>query len=84
MHRHPKRQTKPLVSGLYSFIYSSNLTQAQLDLQDQLEPTTTDLITQPLFNNSPDLFLEAMDQDQPKTNSEQIELFFRKNARLLE
>ena len=36
------------------------MTQAQLDLQKQLEQTNkTDLTTQPLFNDSP--VLEAMD-----------------------
>ena len=49
------------------------MTEAQLDLQHQLEQTITDLITQPLFNDSPVLFLQAMDQDQPNTISEQIE-----------
>ena len=48
------------------------MTQAQIN-QNQPEQNTTDLIAQPLFNDSPDLFLEAMDQGQPTTNSEQIE-----------
>ena len=43
---------------------------AQLDIQNlpnQLEQqtTNTDLTTQPLYNDSPVLFLEAMDQDPP-------------------
>ena len=37
------------------------------------EQTTFDFLTQPLLNDSPVLFLEPMDQDQPPTNSEQIE-----------
>ena len=38
------------------------MTQAQLDLQNQLEQTSSDLTTQPLFNDSPVLFLEPIDQ----------------------
>ena len=48
------------------------MTQAQLDLQNQLEQTeNTDLTTQPLFNDSPVLFLDAMDQTPSVANSEQ-------------
>ena len=45
--------------------------QAQLDLQTQLEQTSSDLTTHPLFNDSPILFLETMVQNQtpPNTNS---------------
>ena len=46
---------------------------AQRVFQNQLEQTTTDVNTQPLFNGSPYLVLEAMDQDQPAPNSERIE-----------
>ena len=38
------------------------MTQAQLDLQTQLEQTPSDLTTQPLSNDSPILFLEPIDQ----------------------
>ena len=37
------------------------MTQAQIDLQTQLEQTSSDLTTQPLFNDSPILFLELFD-----------------------
>ena len=50
-----------------------NMTQAQIDLRNRPVQNTADLITQPLFNYSLDLFLEAMDQDQPFTNSDQLE-----------
>ena len=49
------------------------MTQAQLDLPNQLEQTTTDLITQTLFNNSPVPFFEALAQDHPNAISEQFE-----------
>ena len=48
------------------------MTQAQLDLQTQLEQTSTDLTTQPLFNDSPVLFLESVEQVNAHP-SEQIE-----------
>ena len=38
------------------------MTQAQVDLQTQLEQTSSDLTTHPLFNDSPVLSLENMDQ----------------------
>ena len=44
------------------------ITQAQIDFQTQLEHTSSDLTTLPLFNDSPVLFLETMDQTQTKTN----------------
>ena len=44
------------------------MTQAQIDLQTQLEQTSSDRTTHPLFNDSPVLFLENMDQTQPNTN----------------
>ena len=49
------------------------MTQAHLDLQ--LEPSSSDLATQPLFNDSPVLFLEPIDQvnAQPSEKVEQIE-----------
>ena len=47
------------------------MTQAQNDPQTQ--QTTVDLLTQPIITDSPVLFLEAIDQNQPATHSEQIE-----------
>ena len=49
------------------------MTQAHLDLQ--LEPSSSDLTTQPLFNDSPVLFLENIDQvnAHPSEEDEQIE-----------
>ena len=49
------------------------MTQAHLDLQ--LEPPSSDLTTQPLFNDSPVLFLETIDQvnAHPSEEIEQIE-----------
>ena len=44
------------------------MTQAQKDLQTQLEQTPSDLTTHPLFNDSPVVFLETMDQTQTNTN----------------
>ena len=44
------------------------MTQAQLDLQTQLEQTSSDLTTHPLFNDSPVLFFETLDQTQTNTN----------------
>ena len=38
------------------------MTQAQLDIQTRLEQIPSDLTTQPLFKESPDLFLESNDQ----------------------
>ena len=51
------------------------MTQAQIDLQQQLEQASSDLATQPLFNDSPVLFLETSDQvnDHPQEQTEQIE-----------
>ena len=49
------------------------MTQKQIDLQNQPQKNTTDFLTQPLFNISPVRFFEASDQDQPTTNSEQID-----------
>ena len=49
------------------------MTQAQLELQNQLEQSTNVLTTQLHFNDSPILFSEAMNQDQSTTTNEQIE-----------
>ena len=48
------------------------MTQSQLDLQTQLEQTSSDLTTQPLFNDSPILFLDPLDL-VPSRTSEQVE-----------
>ena len=54
------------------------MTQAQLDLQNQLEQTkNTDLTTQPLFSDSPVLFLEVMDQAPSLVNTEKYLLNIR-------
>ena len=47
------------------------MTQAQLDRQTQLEQTSSDLTTHPLFRDYPIPFLATMDQNQtqPRTNS---------------
>ena len=47
----------------FSLFYKNfKITEAQPDLQTQLEQTFSDLTTQPLFNDSPVLFLEPIDQ----------------------
>ena len=49
------------------------MTQAQIDLQTQLEQaTSTDLITRPLSNDSPVLYIETSEQTLP-TFLEQME-----------
>ena len=48
------------------------MTQAQLDLQNQLEQPSSDLTTQPLLIDSPVIFLETLDQVNAHP-SEQIE-----------
>ena len=45
---------------------TSQITQEQIDLQNQLEMPTADLITKPLSNDSPVLFLDNKDtSDDP-------------------
>ena len=48
------------------------MTQAHLDLHNQLEPSSSDQSTQPLFDDSPVLFLETIDQVNAH-HSEQVE-----------
>ena len=48
------------------------MTQAHLDLQNQLEPSSSDLTTQHLFSDCPVLFLETLDQVNAHS-SEQVE-----------
>ena len=43
------------------------MTKAQLDLQTQLEQNTSDLTTQPVFNGSPILFIESIDEVNANT-----------------
>ena len=48
---------------------TSQITQEQIDLQNQLEMLTTDLITEPLSNDSPVLFLDNKETpDNPLTD----------------
>ena len=51
------------------------MTQAPLDLQNQLKQSPSDLSTHPLFKDSPVLFLESIDQvnAQPSEQVEQTE-----------
>ena len=51
------------------------MTQAQIDLQQQLEQASSDLTTQPLFNDSPVLFLETSYQivNHPSKELDQTE-----------
>ena len=61
---------KLLVSNFYITSNFFTLTQAHLDLQ--MEPSCSDLTTQPLFNDSLVLFLETVDKINAHP-SEQIE-----------
>ena len=52
----------------------NTMTQGQIDLQTQLEQATpTDLITRPLSNDSPVLYIDTSEQTPP-TFLEQMEL----------
>ena len=42
------------------------MTQAQIDLQKQLEQTTEDLTTRPLLNDSPVLYIDSFEQMEHK------------------
>ena len=46
------------------------MTQEQIDLQNQLEIHTTDLITKPLSNDSPVLFLDTKDLPTISSNDQ--------------
>ena len=48
------------------------MTQAQVDLQNQLEQATSDLTTRPLLNNSPVLYIDTS-EPIPTTSLEQME-----------
>ena len=51
------------------------MTQAQIDLQTQLEQTSSNLTTHPLFNHFPVLFPETLDQTNTNNanTTEQVE-----------
>ena len=48
---------------------TSQITQEQIDLQNQLEMHTEDLITKPLSNDSPVLFLDNNEFTDVPSNS---------------
>ena len=48
------------------------MTQAQIDLQKQLEQATADLTTRPLLNDSPVLYIDTSEQT-PSNSFEQKE-----------
>ena len=50
----------------------NTMTQAQVDLQNQLEQATSDLTTRPLLNYSPVLYIDTSDTI-PTTSLEQID-----------
>ena len=49
------------------------MTQAYLDLQKQLEQTSSDLTLQPLFNDSPVLFLESINQVTAHSSEQSVQ-----------
>ena len=49
------------------------MTQAQVDLQNQLEQATSDLTTRPLLNDSPIVYIDTS-EPIPTTSLEQMEL----------
>ena len=54
-------------------VFSLNtMTQAQLELQKQLEQATADLTTRPLLNDSPVLYIDTSEQT-PSNSLEQME-----------
>ena len=44
---------------------TNTMTQAQIDLQNQLEQATADLTTRPLLNDSPVLYIDTSEQHLP-------------------
>ena len=50
----------------------NTMTQAQVDLQNQLEQATSDLTTRPLLNDSPVLYIDTS-EPKPTTSLEQME-----------
>ena len=50
----------------------NTMTQAQVDLQNQLEQAASDLITRPLLNDSPVLYIDTSERI-PTTSLEQME-----------
>ena len=58
---------------------SSQVTQEQIDLQNQLEMHTADLITKPLSNDSPVLFLDTKEtSDNPLLEQMEHQFFLQK------
>ena len=58
---------------------TSQRTQEQIDLQNQLEMHTADLITKPLSNDSPVLFLDTKETtDDPIPDLRDIKIFLQK------
>ena len=56
------------------------VTQEQIDLQNQLEMHTADLITKPLSNDSPVLFLDTEEKsDDPLTDPMEHQNILSKN-----
>ena len=49
------------------------MTQAQVDLQNQLEQATSDLTTRPLLNDSPVLYINTSSEPIPTTSLKQME-----------
>ena len=59
---------------------TSQVTQEQIDLQNQLEMHTADLITKPLSNDSPVLFLETKEtSDDPIPDQMEHQIIPSKN-----
>ena len=56
---------------VFSFI-TNTMTQAQIDLQNQLEQATADLTTRPLLNDSPVLYIDTS-EPTPTNSLEQME-----------
>ena len=53
-------------------VFLNTMTQAQVDLQNQLEQATADLTTRPLLNDSPVLYIDTS-EPIPTTSLEQKE-----------
>ena len=70
MLRLPGTDTTVIID-VFSLI-SSKITQAQNDLQNQLEQATADLTTRPLFNDSPVLYIDTS-EPTPTNSLEQME-----------
>ena len=53
-------------------LITNKMTQAQIDLQNQLEQATADLTTSPLLNDSPVLYIDSS-EPTPTKSLEQME-----------